>query len=382
MRALHLPGLPSDNNPPFSYPLPSPTPSALIYTASGYNAANVQSYAFEHPHPHRQPRYLVRVSHTALTRGELTWEETLRPPRFSGQGGAIPGHDLVGAIAEIYHPSEVDDGGAASAEKAAPSFKMGDRVCALLAFARDGAAAEYASAEAEELAHAPVGVTDEELATIPLSGLSAWQALFEHGGLRESTLDDSHHGAGPGKKMRVLVTGASGSVGVMAVQIAKAAGCWVVGTCSERNVGFVRDELGADEVVDYTKVPSLVQGFEGRGLEQVDLVVDAVGGRALVEAMDSKVAKDGARVVSLAMPLKVAGTGAEDAGRAFEARGGKFAFFVVRPDGGQLTRLMEHVEARRVRGFVDRVTGLSRGGEAMAYVESGRARGKVVLKVN
>ena len=372
MRALHLPGPSKDNNPPFAFPAPVPPPSALVYTTSDYPTATVRPRIdFNPSHSHS---YIVRVSHTALTRGELTWEETLHPSRFKDHGGAIPGHDLVGQVVEVYPPNPEGDASAAKT-----SFKVGDKVAALLAFDRDGAAAEFALAEAHELARVPAGIEDEELATVPLSGLSAWQALFEHGGLQTSRLDASC--GEREREVRVLVTGASGSVGVMAVQIAKAAGCWVVGTCSARNVGFVKDVLGADEVVDYTRFSSLRHAFEEGGFEPVDIVVDTVGKTTLLDTLDASVTKTAAHIVSLAMPLQAA-SDVEDRIKAFEARDGKFTFFIVRPDGEQLARLLELVRAGMVRGFVDRVMELSQGIEAMEYVETGRARGKVVLKVD
>ncbi|KAL8824427.1 MAG: hypothetical protein Q9170_008160 [Blastenia crenularia] len=376
MRALHLPGLSVDKKPPFAFPSPTLPPSALVYTDSDYPTSTIKPKVSGNSQLDPQPSYLVRVSHTALTRGELTWEETLKPSRFKEHGGAIPGHDLIGSIEEIYSPSVQGEESVAE-----PPFRVGDKVAALLAFDRDGAAADYTLAEGGELAHVPAGMDDERLATVPLSGLSAWQALLEHGGLLESRFDQPGSSIGEEVRTRVLVTGASGSVGVMATQIAKAAGCFVIGTCSSRNVEFVKHFLGADEVVDYTRVSSLMHGFEEAELEPVDIVVDTVGKRTLLETMDPRIVKDNARVVSLASPLKAAASGAEETGKAFEGRGGKFTFFVVRPDGEQLAKLIRLVKAEQVRGFVDRVESLSSGTEAMERVETGRSRGKVVLQV-
>ena len=381
MRALHLPGLKPITgsnalNPPFSFPSNTPPPSALQYTASKFPKPTP-------PASTAKTSYLVHVSRTAFTRGELTWDETLFSHRFHEHGGAVPGHDLLGTVAEVY-PS--------SSEQGQPKFGVGERVAGLLAFDRDGAAAEFAIAEEEELARVPISgmggeadgtdsraVSVEEIATVPLSGLSAWQALFEHARLDASALDDE--GTKFGTRKRVLVTGASGSVGVHVVQLAKKAGFWVVGTCSTRNVEFVKKELGADEAIDYTKQPSLTDAFVEKGWEAMDLVVDTVGKGTVVQALGKEVVKDGGHVVSFVAPLKYAGDEAEGAGKNFEARDGKFTFFIVKPDGAQLANLLKLVTERKVRGFVERVFDLSEGKEAMELVEKGRSRGKVVLRV-
>ncbi|KAG8526045.1 uncharacterized protein KY384_000807 [Bacidia gigantensis] len=322
----------------------------------------------------------------ALTHNELTWSETLLPSQFSELAGPIPGHDLVGIVKATFAAAGEVDGGAG---KLGTKFKVGDKVVGLLAFNRGGAAAEEVVAQEGEMAGVPVGLVgdlDAEgkeggegkgwdmLATVPLSGLSAWQALFEHAGV-----DAVFDGLEKGKK-KVLVTGASGSVGVLVVQMAKAAGCWVVGSSSGRNEEFVRG-LGADEVVDYTKCKHLEDGFEKKGLGVVDVVVDTVGKETLVQALSEKVLRKGGRAVSLAMGLEDCGPNGEKAALEVKEREIEFKFFIVRPDGGQLAKIMDLVAAKKVRGVVAGVYDLEKGKEAMEVVESGRVRGKIVLKV-
>ena len=158
---------------------------------------------------------LVRVSATAITRSELTWGATLSRPL------AIPGHDVSGAV--VLAPSS-------------SKFKPGDEVFGLLAFNCNGAAAEYAIALEEELCLKPRSLSHEQAAAVPLSALTAWQALFEHGALKAGT--------------RLLVTAAAGGVGSIAVQLAKSKGAYVIGTCSAKNADSMR-QLGVDMVLDY-----------------------------------------------------------------------------------------------------------------------------------
>ena len=360
MRALHLPGLKSPGGkPPFSFPKGLPPASALLYSPS-----------FSRPTPSSpvtKTSYLVKVSDTALTRGELTWDETLFPHRFTTDGGAIPGHDLVGTVAEVYKATD-----------STPRFQIGEKVAALLAFNRDGAAAEYAVAEEGELAscgYLDDKVGGEEMATLPLSGLSAWQGLFEHGGVDEAGLEKP-----TGMKTRVLVLGASGSVGVMAVQIAKAAGCWVAGTASTRNVDFVK-HLGADEVIDYTVYKNLVALWEEKGWDGVDCVLDTVGKKTLLGAIDEKILHSRASVVTYVEPFDENGKDAEEKEAVLEAKGTRVKFFIVRPDGEQLGNLLKLVQDGRVKGYVEKVVKLEDGKKAMEQVEEGKARGKIVLSI-
>jgi NADPH:quinone reductase-like Zn-dependent oxidoreductase len=380
MRALHLPAMPDgESNAPFSFPDKIPTASALQFSKTDFPLPQL-------PAGHgidSDPTYHIRVLTTALTRGELGWGETLAPDRWGLSGGAIPGHDVVGVIEEDHGIS-----GAA--------LEPGTKVWGLIAFSRDGAAADVTLGRASELARVPLppaGVDerawDEQLATIPLSGLSAWQALFVHGGLTVPEKEVANAGLDSGKKVlkKVLVTGAVGTVGNLAVQLAKAVGCHVVAVCGERNAGFVKGELGADEVIKYDGV-----GFKGLGDEMrercvsgVDVVVDTTGGEMLRDILVREgVVKNDGVVVSVAHPLVVFGRESKgEIEQRLLRRGLHFCFFIVEPNGQQFERIGELVEIERVRGFVESVYDLENGQEAADRVEMRGAvrRGKVVLRV-
>ena len=369
MPALSLPP------PPYSPSKPFPA-SSLRYDPSHPN-----------PDPSQHPAlFTLKVHATALTRSELTWSETLSPERRTP---AIPGHDVCGIIVALPAGATTSTSGSPGDEEGARTtgFKVGDEVFALLSFSRDGAAAGYCLAAGEELCMKPRNLRSEDTASIPLSALSAWQAFFEHGGLAHpAALSNSDHlGASAHSttetSKRILITGASGGVGVMALQVAKATATstrvgFVAGTCSSRNTDFVKS-LGADKVVDYTTYPELANGFEV-GDAPFDMILDTVGGATLEQCCSPALIRDGGRVVSVAMPLSKERK--EALGLA--ERGVEAVFFVVRPDGGQLAEIGRLVEAGGLKGVVQEVFPLEKGREAMELVESGRVRGKIVLTVD
>jgi NADPH:quinone reductase-like Zn-dependent oxidoreductase len=135
-------------------------------------------------------------------------------------------------------------------------------------------------------------------------------------------------------------------------------------------------DLGADKVVDYTSHLQLADGFID-GEAPFDMILDTVGGATLEQCCSPALIRGGGRVVSVAMPL----TKERKKALGLEERGVECSFFVVRPDGTQLARIGELIEAGVVKGVVQQVFNLKRGVEAMELVESGRVRGKVVLSV-
>src|SRR5690242_17634264 len=172
------------------------------------------------PRP-REGEVLVRVYAVGITPMELTWKTStgaVRPLPI------IPGHELSGVVSEV---------GPAVTEVA-----VGDAVYALTDFLRDGAQAEYTIALPTELAPKPHSLDHVQAAAVPLSALTAWQALFEHAKLSAG--------------QTILVHGASGGVGIFVVQLAHWIGANVIGTASAHNRDLLRD-LGADEVIDYTR---------------------------------------------------------------------------------------------------------------------------------
>jgi NADPH:quinone reductase-like Zn-dependent oxidoreductase len=355
MAALHLPPGRHDTASP-------PPPSSLIYDDS-----------FPTPRPCPSD-YLIKVLATSLCRGELTWPEVLDPAR---RGPPIPGHDICGLV--LLAPA-IDLNSSTG-----PKFRVDDEVFGLLSFSRDGGAADCTLAEEGELAFKPKNITAAEASTIPLSVLTAWQGLFQHGGLLPSPATPSQTTTGGSQKpIRVLITNASGGVGVQVLQLLRshtlfgAQQVWVCGTCSHRNASFLTDELHADAVLDYTTTPNLGEAFTSRGWEPVDLVFDCIGGSTLRQAHSPAVVHDGGVVLSIAHPIP----SEWDLDQEIQARGLKSTFFIVSPDGEQLGKVSMLVEKGELKGIVDRVFELYEGREAMELVESQRVRGKVVLRVN
>jgi NADPH:quinone reductase-like Zn-dependent oxidoreductase len=270
---------------------------------------------------------LVRVHAAAITRDELDWPADRLP--------ATPSYELSGVVAAVG--PDVD------------GVAVDDRVYALSGFDRDGAAADYAVVLAAFLAPKPRSLDHVESAAIPLAGLSAWQGLFDHGGLKSG--------------QRVLVTGAAGGVGGFAVQLAKSGGAYVIGTASTANVATAR-ELGVDEVVDRTKVR-----FE-EVVEPVDLAFDTVGGDLLERSPD--VVRAGGSVVSVAE---------EPSQERAAERGITGHYFVVEPSREQLIELAKLADRGDLRPTIDRVYPVADARKAFERSVGAHASGKIVLQV-
>jgi NADPH:quinone reductase-like Zn-dependent oxidoreductase len=169
-----------------------------------------------------------------------------------------------------------------------PYLQIGDHVYGRISAARHGAAAQYTLILPEEAAHVPKGMSMIEAASVPMSAHTAWQALFEQGLLTGSFtpmdvphVNDSGQAVlGQASGKRVLILGAAGGVGLMAVQFAKLAGAHVSGTSSTRNITFLTN-LGIDEVIDYTRttIPSYIRTNN----PPFDLVLDCVGGTSMLD---------------------------------------------------------------------------------------------------
>ena len=296
--------------------------------------------AFEKaPSPDLGPRdVLVRVHASAVSPGELDWpgawldhDGTPRVPPI------IPGHEVAGVVVAVGPD--------------ATGFALGDEVFGYIDAHRDGSDAEYVAvrSDAGELAQKPATLTHAEAAAVPLSALTAWQALFDHGDLQSG--------------QRVLVHGGAGGVGTFAVQFARWRGAHVLATSSERDRSFV-GELGADEVIDYRGTR-----FEDV-LTHVDLVLDTVGGDTWSRSWD--VIRPGGRLVSIAVP-RPPDREVVDGRRAI--------WFVVRPDVGQLAEIGRLLDAGHVRSIVSDVLPLARGAEAYGPGARRSGPGKVILSV-
>src|SRR5258706_2522301 len=243
------------------------------------------------PQPHPGPgEVLVRVYARGVIANELKWDETYQTSAGSPRALPIPGRDLSG-VAEEVGPGVT-------------TLAKGSEVYAILGYGRDGAEADYTIAPPNELAPKP-RTLDFVQAAVPLSALTAWQALFEHASLAAG--------------QTVLIHGAAGGVGVFAVQLARHAGAQVIATASARNRDFLL-ELGASAVIDYTTTR-----FE-EVVHSVDVVFNTVGGDTLARSW--QVVKPGGMLVSIVSPRPSA-----DAIKRHDVR---FAWFVVEPNREQL----------------------------------------------
>jgi NADPH:quinone reductase-like Zn-dependent oxidoreductase len=238
-------------------------------------------------------------------------------------------------------------------------FKPGDEVFG----GRNGAFAEYVAVRADRsVVLKPANLTFEQAAAVPVAAVTALQGLRDKGQLR------------PGQK--VLINGASGGVGTFAVQIAKSLGAHVTGVCSTRNVELVRS-IGADSVIDYTK-----EDFT-KGAQRYDLIIDNVGNHSLSDVRH--VLTPNGRYVMIGGP---AGRWVDPIPRAFaSAVMSRFVsqdmrFFVAQLNPKDLAVLSELLQSGKVTPVIDRRYKLSEIQDAVRYLETGRARGKVVITMD
>lgn len=279
---------------------------------------------------------LVRVHASGVSPGELDW-----PTAWLDHGDArreppiVIGHEVSGEVV--------------AADASVRGLAIGDAVFGFIDIRRDGADAEFVAVRADELAPKPATLTHVEAAAVPLSALTAWQALFDHGRLNEL--------------QRVLIHGGAGGVGSFAVQFARWHGADVTATSSASDGATVLD-LGADRVIDYRS-----ERFEDV-VDDVDLVVDTVGGETWERSWE--VLRPGGRLVSIAVPRPP--DRLVDDGRTG-------IWFVVRPDADQLMSVGALIDAGFVRPVVSGVLPLADG--AMAYGPGAwrGGPGKVVLVV-
>ena len=252
-------------------------------------------------------------------------------------------------------------------------FKPGDEVYARPETDRIGAFAEFISIKEDAVANKPKELTMEEAASIPLVGLTAWQALIERANLKRG--------------QKVLIHAGSGGVGTFAIQLAKHLGAIVATTTSTANLDWVK-RLGADIVIDYRK-----DDFETI-LHDYDVVLDTLGGEALEKSL--RVLKPGGKLISISGPPDP--DFAKDIGSTWILRLAmrllsyrirrrakrhhvSYAFLFMRPSGDQLREIGSLIDSGIIRPVVDRVFPFESTKEALAYVEKGRAKGKVIVKV-
>lgn len=261
----------------------------------------------------------------------------VRAGRFRRGGGPplTPGYDVAGVVAEVG--------------PGVSTFKPGDEVFAYLDLRRGGAYAEYCVVKEDEAARKPAGAGWSEAAAVPLTALTAWQALFDTAKLEAG--------------QTVLIHGGSGGVGTMAVQLAKWKGARVIATASAENQDYLK-ELGVDVAVDYK-----AQKFEDVARD-VDVVLDTVGGETRERSWGAM--KKGGILVSIVGPVS---------GERAEAAGVRGANILVRPDGAQLAEIGRLMEEGKVKAVVSAELPLSEAQKAHEMIETRHTRGKIVLKV-
>jgi NADPH:quinone reductase-like Zn-dependent oxidoreductase len=228
-------------------------------------------------------------------------------------------------------------------------FKQGDRVYAYSDLARDGAYAQFLVARQSEVALKPKSLSYLQAAALPVSGLTAWQSLFDAAGLEAGD--------------RVLIHGAAGGVGSLAVQLAKWKGARVIATASRHNHSFLR-ELGAEETIDYqaTRFEDVVH--------DVDVVLDTIGGDT--QKRSWQVLRKGGILVSL-----VSRPSPEEAA----AFGARQAVIDARPDAVQLAEIARLADSRKLKPVIETVLPLPEARRAQEISQGGHVRGKVILNV-
>lgn len=260
----------------------------------------------------------------------------------------IPGRDIAGEVAAIG--SGVD------------GFEVGDKVYAMLGSVFGGYA-EYAVVDGAAAALMPENLSYEESAGVPLAALTAIQGM--RGALRDLPHDcDEALG-----RRRVLINGASGGVGTFAVQLAKIFGADVTAVCSAKNIGLV-EELGANHFVDYEE-----EDFTGHR-ERYDVIFDVVGNKSF-NACRQALRRGGIYVTTELLPGNFMWQVLTFPGENRKAR-----VVVVKTSGRDLSLLKSLFEARRLRVVLDEVYSLEDAAAAHSYGETGRIRGKVVLKIS
>lgn len=271
----------------------------------------------------------------------------------------ILGNDLAGVVVSVGADVSL--------------FKPGDEVYARPPQDRIGTFAGLIAVDQQALAHRPRNITMEQAASLPLVALTAWQVLVETAQLQ------------PGQK--VLIHAGSGGVGSVAIQLAKHLGAFVATTTSTANVEWV-EALGADVVVDYT-----AQQFDAV-LRDYDVVLNSLGADVLQQSV--KTLKPGGQLISISGPptpefgetqglpwalgqvLRLLSLRIR---RAAQAAGVRYKFVFMRSSGAQLSEITTLVESGAIRPIIDKVYPFQSTADALAYVEQGRAKGKVVISL-
>ena len=283
------------------------------------------------PYPHASENdVIVRVHAAGFTPGELAWAGTWTDRSGRDRTPSVPGHEVSGVVAELGYGTT--------------GLTVGQRVFGLADWTRNGTLAEYVAIEARNLAPLPAGVDHTVAAGAVISGLTAWQALFDH----------AHLLAG----QTALIHGAAGGVGSIAVQLARQAGSRVIGT----GLAADRDRalgLGVDQFVDLE-----ADRLEDAG--EADVVLDVIGGDILKRS--TVLVRAGGTLVTTIEPPTI------------QPENGRAIFFVVEPDRSQLIELAERLRDGRLTSNVGAVRPLAEAPAAFGP-NAPHASGKTIIQV-
>ncbi|MCV7172491.1 NADP-dependent oxidoreductase [Mycobacterium manitobense] len=282
------------------------------------------------PYPHAAENdVIVRVHAAGFTPGELEWPSTWTDRAGRDRTPSVPGHELSGVVVELGYGTT--------------GLTVGQRVFGLTDWARNGTLAEYTAVEARNLAPLAADIDHTVAAALPISGLTAYQGLFVHAGLTAG--------------QTVVVHGAGGAVGSIAIQLAREVGAQVIGTgrTDDRDVVL---RLGAHAFLDLGTEP-----LEGIG--PVDVVFDVIGGEVLEKS--AAMLRPGGTLVTVATPPTV------------QPAEGRTVFFVVEPDRAQLADLAQRVRTARLEIVVGAVHPLE--GTADAFARRRRTHGRTIIQI-
>ena len=301
---------------------------AIVLTVQAAGTAGMK--LVERPEPKAAINdVVVQIYASGWVTSELEWLPTWTDRPGRDRTPTIPGHEFAGVVTALGYGTT--------------GLSVGQRVFGLADWYRDGTLAEYVAIEARNLAPLPGDVDFTVGASLPISGLTAWQGLFQHGRLQAG--------------QSVLAHGAAGAVGSMVVQLAREAGAYVIGTGRAADRQKTLD-FGANEFVD-------LENDKLEDIGGVDLVFDLIGG---------DIAKRSIRLIR-AGGIFVSAMGPVEAPPA----GGQAVDFVVEADRAQLTEIVQRVRDGRLRTNIGSVVSLA---DAVATLNSGkRAKGKTVIRV-
>ena len=282
------------------------------------------------PYPHMAENdVIVRVHAASFTPDELSWPGTWTDRAGRDRTPTIPGHEVSGVVAELGY-------GTTGLEVGQPDFGLTD-------WCRNGTLAEYVAVEARNLAPLPADTDHVVAAALPMPGLTAWQALFDHGALARG--------------QTILIHGAAGGVASLAVQLALEAGAHVIGSGRTKQRDTVLGH-GVEAFVDLER-----DRLEDVG--QVDMVFDVLGGEILDRS--TQLVRPGGTVVTVAEPPRV------------QPQGGRAIFFIVEPDRVRLAALEQRLRDGRLHPSVGAVFSLADA--PSAFDPAQRAHGKTIIRV-